>query len=201
MKNTPIIPTGHKFGLSKSITQLGLVLLLFLPVQTCNASVFDDILDYFKPLWTTNEVAVVEQIDVSPALAFKLIDINGNIHTQNDSNGKYLIINFWATWCTPCLKEIPAFVEFYANNSDSVEILGLNYEPVNIEAINAFSERFNIDYPIILYGGSNEAEYAKFGNLMGMPTTLIYSPDGELLHTFIGEIGIKELAKFIPTDV
>jgi len=201
MKNTPIIPTGHKFGLSKRITQLSLVLLLFLPVQACNASVFDDILDYFRPLWTTNEVAVVEQIDVSPTLAFKLIDINGNIHTQKDSNGKYLIINFWATWCTPCLKEIPDFVEFYANNSDSVEILGLNYEPVNIEAINAFSERFNIDYPIILYGGGNEAEYAKFGNLVGMPTTLIYSPDGELLHTFIGKIGIKELEKFIPTDV
>jgi len=201
MKNTPIIPTGHKFGLSKRITQLSLVLLLFLPVQACNASVFDDILDYFRPLWTTNEVAVVEKIDVSPALAFKLIDINGNIHTQKDSNGKYLIINFWATWCTPCLKEIPDFVEFYANNSDSVEILGLNYEPVNIEAINAFSERFNIDYPIILYGGGNEAEYAKFGNLVGMPTTLIYSPDGELLHTFIGKIGIKELEKFIPTDV
>jgi thiol-disulfide isomerase/thioredoxin len=110
-----------------------------------------------------------------------------------------LVVNFWATWCSPCLKEIPAFVEFYKENSEHVEILGLDFEPVNIELINEFVERFSINYPLILYTHINDSEYTKFGEIVGMPTTLIYSPDGELLQTFMGEITIEDLKKYIPS--
>ena len=108
-----------------------------------------------------------------------------------------MVINFWASWCTPCLKEIPAFVEFYKENSDYVEILGLDFEPVNIEVINEFVERFSINYPIILYSHINDTEFNKFGEIVGMPTTIIYSPEGELLQTFMGEITIEDLKKYI----
>ena len=197
MKKNLIIPVR----LSKKIAQLSFVLALLLPFQTCNASVLDDILEWLNPLWTGNEIEVVESIDTPTELTFELVDMKGKIYTQNDTRGKYLIVNFWATWCPPCLKEIPAFVEFYNKYSDTVEILGLNYEGMNIEAVNSFKERFGVTYPIILYAGSNEAEYSKFGELVGMPTTLVYNPNGELLHTFIGEIGIQELAQFIPLEV
>ncbi|HIL21610.1 MAG TPA: TlpA family protein disulfide reductase [Candidatus Thioglobus sp.] len=178
-----------------------IILPLILLFQTCNASVFDDILDWLRPLlWTANETETAKPIEVPAELTFELVDMNGNVHTQNSARGKYLIINFWATWCPPCLKEIPAFVEFYNNHSDTVEILGLNYEGMDFESVNDFKERFSVNYPIILYAGNNEAEYSKFGDLVGMPTTLVYKPNGELLHTFIGEIGIEELAQFIPTN-
>ena len=78
----------------------------------------------------------------TPELTFKLTDTKGNIFTEKNTRGKYLVVNFWATWCSPCLKEIPAFVEFYKENSEHVEILGLDFEPVNIELINEFVERF-----------------------------------------------------------
>lgn len=197
MKKTLIIPTR----LNKKIVQLGLAIVLLLPLQACNASVLDDIVEWLSPLWTTNEIEVAEPIDVPAELTFELVDMHGNIYTQNNTREKYLIINFWATWCPPCLKEIPAFVEFYSRHSDAVEILGLNYEGINFEAVNAFKERFGVNYPIILYAGNNETEYSKFGDLVGMPTTLVYSPRGELLHTFIGEIGIEELAQFIPLEI
>jgi len=200
MKKSLIIPIGHKFRLSKKIAQLSFVLPLILLFQTCNASVFDDFLDWLGPLWTTNEVEVIEPVGTPAKLAFELVDMNGTVYTQSDTAGKYLIINFWATWCPPCLKEIPAFVEFYNNYSEKVEILGLNYEGMDFEAVNTFKERFNVNYPIILYAGNNEVEYSKFGDLVGMPTTLIYNPKGELLHTFIGEIGIEELMQFIPLE-
>jgi thiol-disulfide isomerase/thioredoxin len=175
-----------------------IILALLLPFQTCNASIFDDLLDWLSPLWTTSEIEVMEPINTQTELTFELVDMVGNVHTQNSARDKYLIVNFWATWCPPCLKEIPAFVEFYNNHSDAVEILGLNYEGVDFEAVNDFKERFSVNYPIILYAGSNEVEFSKFGDLVGMPTTLIYNPNGKLLHTFIGEIGIEELAQFIP---
>ncbi len=133
-----------------------------------------------------------------PELTFKLTDTKGNIFTEKNTRGKYLVVNFWATWCSPCLKEIPAFVEFYEENSEHVEILGLDFEPVNIQLINEFVERFSINYPLILYTHINDSEYTKFGEIVGMPTTLIYSPDGELLQTFMGEITIEDLKKYIP---
>ena len=167
-----------------------IILLLITPFHTSQALSFGEVIDSVKQLMPWHES--------TPELAFKLTDTKGNIFTEKNTRGKYLVVNFWATWCSPCLKEIPAFVEFYKENSEHVEILGLDFEPVNIELINEFVERFSINYPLILYTHINDSEYTKFGEIVGMPTTLIYSPDGELLQTFMGEITIEDLKKYIP---
>ena len=167
-----------------------IILLLIAPFHTSQALSFGEVIDSVKQLMPWHES--------TPELTFKLTDTKGNIFTEKNTRGKYLVVNFWATWCSPCLKEIPAFVEFYKENSEHVEILGLDFEPVNIELINEFVERFSINYPLILYTHINDSEYTKFGEIVGMPTTLIYSPDGELLQTFMGEITIEDLKKYIP---
>ena len=167
-----------------------IILLLITPFHTSQALSFGEVIDSVKQLMPWHES--------TPELTFKLTDTKGNIFTEKNTRGKYLVVNFWATWCSPCLKEIPAFVEFYKENSEHVEILGLDFEPVNIELINEFVERFSINYPLILYTHINDSEYTKFGEIVGMPTTLIYSPDGELLQTFMGEITIENLKKYIP---
>ena len=167
-----------------------IILLLITPFHTSQALSFGEVIDSVKQLMPWHES--------TPELTFKLTDTKGNIFTEKNTRGKYLVVNFWATWCSPCLKEIPAFVEFYKENSEYVEILGLDFEPVNIELINEFVERFSINYPLILYTHINDSEYTKFGEIVGMPTTLIYSPDGELLQTFMGEITIEDLKKYIP---
>ena len=167
-----------------------IILLLITTSHTSQALIFGEVIDSVKQLMPWHES--------TPDLTFKLTDTKGNIFTEKNTRGKYLVVNFWATWCSPCLKEIPAFVEFYKENSEHVEILGLDFEPVNIELINEFVERFSINYPLILYTHINDSEYTKFGEIVGMPTTLIYSPDGELLQTFMGEITIEDLKKYIP---
>ncbi len=166
-----------------------IILLLIAPFHTSQALSFGEVLDSVKKLMPWYESV--------PELNFKLRDTKGNIFTEKNTKGKYLVINFWASWCTPCLKEIPAFVEFYKENSGHVEILGLDFEPVNIEVINEFVERFSINYPIILYSHINDTEFNKFGEIVGMPTTIIYSPEGELLQTFMGEITVEDLNKYI----
>ena len=170
-----------------------IILWLITPFHASQALSFNDIVEWAKPLMPWYESV--------PELSFSLTDTKGVIFTEKNTRGKYLVINFWATWCTPCLKEIPAFVKFYEENSDHVEILGLDFEPVDLEIINDYMGRFSINYPIVLYNEDNDSEYSNFGEIIGMPTTQIYSPEGELLHTFMGEITIDDLSKFIvPTS-
>ena len=170
-----------------------IILWLITPFHASQALSFNDIVDWAKPLMPWYESV--------PELSFSLTDTKGVIFTEKNTRGKYLVINFWATWCTPCLKEIPAFVKFYEENSDHVEILGLDFEPVDLEIINDYVGRFSINYPIVLYNEDNDSEYSNFGEIIGMPTTQIYSPEGQLLHTFMGEITIDDLSKFIvPTS-
>ena len=169
--------------------KLLIILLLISPIHTSQALSLTGIVDWVKPLMPWYE----QQAEFT----FELTDTKGDVFTEKNTRGKYLVVNFWATWCAPCLKEIPAFVKFYNKNSDHVEILGLDYEPVNLAVINEFIERFNINYPLVLYNNNNDSEYSKFGEIFGMPTTLIYSPEGELLQTFMGEITIEDLDKYI----
>ena len=166
-----------------------IILLLISPIHTSQALSLTDIVNWAKPLMPWYET--------QPELSFELTDTKGNIFTEKNTRGKYLVVNFWATWCTPCLKEIPAFVKFYEKNSNFVEILGLDFEPVDLEVIYDYVERFSINYPIVLYNEDNDSEYLNFGEIVGMPTTQIYSPEGELLHTFMGEITIDDLNEFI----
>ena len=170
-----------------------IILWLITPFHASQALSFNDIVEWAKPLMPWYESV--------PELSFSLTDTKGVIFTEKNTRGKYLVINFWATWCTPCLKEIPAFVKFYEENSDHVEILGLDFEPVDLEIINDYMGRFSINYPIVLYNEDNDSEYSNFGEIVGMPTTQIYSPEGKLLHTFMGEITIDDLNEFIvPTS-
>ena len=170
-----------------------IILWLITPFHASQALSFNDITNWVKPLMPWYESI--------PELSFSLTDTKGKIFNEKNTRGKYLVINFWATWCTPCLKEIPAFVKFYDKNSDHVEILGLDFEPVDLEVINDYVERFSINYPIVLYNKDNDSEYLNFGEIVGMPTTQIYSPEGKLLHTFMGEITIDDLNEFIvPTS-
>ena len=166
-----------------------IILLLIAPFHTSQALSFSEMIDSVKQFMPWYEAV--------PEVTFTLTDTEGSVFTEKNTRGKYLVVNFWATWCAPCLKEIPAFVEFYNKNSNHVEILGLDYEPVNLPVINEFVERFSINYPIILYTDTNDSEYSKFGEIVGMPTTLIYSPDGELIRTFMGEVTIEDLDKYI----
>jgi thiol-disulfide isomerase/thioredoxin len=124
---------------------------------------------------------------------FSLIDTQGNTHTDESTKGKYLVINFWATWCPPCLKEIPAFVEFYEKNKDTVLILGLDYEQANKEAIQDFTDAFMVNYPIILFDDKNGPQFSDFGEVLGMPTTYIYNPEGKLVDFNMGEMDIESL--------
>lgn len=166
-----------------------IILSLFLPLTTSYAVTIDELIERANTLWKAENSMTVPD--------FSLTDTEGNQHTDESTKGKYLIVNFWASWCPPCLKEIPAFVEFYEKNQDKVLILGLDYEQTDQQAIADFTDQFMVNYPIILFDKENGPQFSEFGDILGMPTTYIYDPKGNLIDSHMGEMNIADLEKII----
>ena len=164
-----------------------IILALFASFNSAHSKNFNDIVSAAKE-------AQLKQITTPK---FSLIDTQGNTHTNQSTQGKYLVVNFWATWCPPCLKEIPAFVEFYENNQDKVLILGLDYEQADPKAIADFTDTFMVSYPIVLFDAHNGPQFSNFGEVIGMPTTYVYNPAGVLVDFKMGEMEIEDLKKAI----
>ncbi len=171
------------------IKKIFTALILIAPLGFVQAITVNEIVDSAKKAWSSEKEIKVPD--------FSLTDIEGNIHTDESTKGKYLVVNFWATWCPPCLKEIPAFVEFYENNKDKVLILGLDYEQADKKSIIEFTDTFMVSYPIILFDKNNGKQFAGFGDVFGMPTTYVYNPEGKLVDFRMGEMDIEALEEAI----
>lgn len=138
-------------------------------------------------------IHVMALADVKPD--FKVVDTSGKIWTAKNTTGKFLIINFWATWCPPCVKEIPEFVDFYDKHKDKVEILGFDYEDKSKKKVLTFADGFMVNYPIVL-PKNQKKEFEKF-SINFLPTSYIYNTQGTLIHIQKGKINSKQLEKIM----
>ncbi|NYT52389.1 MAG: TlpA family protein disulfide reductase [Candidatus Vesicomyosocius endoextente] len=189
MTKNSIIPINYIFQLSNKIIKFSFIYLLFVTFNIAQAININNIVRSTNDIWREEKKIKVPN--------FSLTDLDDNIYTNISTQGKYLVINFWATWCPPCLKEIPTFVKFYEKNKDRILILGLNYEQDDKIAIMEFTDTFMVNYPIILFDDKNRTQFKEFGEIVGMPTTYIYGPNGNLVDYQIGEMNIKDLEKAI----
>jgi thiol-disulfide isomerase/thioredoxin len=113
-----------------------------------------------------------------------------------DYRGRWLLVNFWATWCPPCIREMPILESFYKAN------VGKNWQLVGIaadqaEAVNAFLTRQPVSYPVALAGFGGIELSRQLGNLAGgLPFTVVFTPDGKVAHRHIGEVKADVLASW-----
>lgn len=132
---------------------------------------------------------------IRPDLEFKGLD--GQVHKLSEWDGKLLLLNFWATWCTPCLKEIPLLVQAQQDHgARGFQIVGLALDKV--ELVKPYAERLKINYPLMV--GDEDIIYAMdaLGDELGaFPFSVLIAPDGRVLERISGDISREELQAWL----
>jgi thiol-disulfide isomerase/thioredoxin len=125
------------------------------------------------------------------ASAFTLNDVDGKQHNSNDWQGKTVVLNFWATWCPPCRREIPLLIAFVEQQPD-FQVVGIAID--DPEAVKEFSDEIGINY-INLVGQADAIKVGmEHGNASGaLPYTVVISPEGKIIHRVIGELDEETL--------
>ena len=133
---------------------------------------------------------------------FTLPDINGKSHSLSDYRGQWVIVNFWATWCGPCIEEIPELIEV-SKLTDPVTpvVIGIDFEEIDTESLLEFINALKMDYLVLRIG---ERPLVPFEPLKGMPTTFIVSPEGKIVFRKIAavtkEILVEQLKALIKSE-
>jgi thiol-disulfide isomerase/thioredoxin len=138
------------------------------------------------PPQPNTESVAAASIDTN--IDFALPDLDGTVRQLSDWNGKGRLVNFWATWCAPCRREIPLLKKTQEEHgSDGIQVIGIAVDFP--EQVVAYAEEAQFNYPILV--GQEDAMAAAEASgidFIGMPFTMVIAPDGELIKTHIGEI-------------
>lgn len=115
-----------------------------------------------------------------PAIPFALPDIDGNIHTMDDYRGKFVLLDFWAGWCQPCLEEFPHMKDIYDNYSrDELEIIGISNEADSLVWVQDL-QRLDLPWPQLYGGDGFQEETFKAYKGGGIPFYILVDPDGNI---------------------
>ena len=124
------------------------------------------------------------QMTTKKAPDFTLKNIDGRNYSLSSANGKVIILDFWATWCPPCRKEIPHFVELASKyKRQGLEIIGISLDREGVGVVKSFAENNGINYPILM---GNEQVVAKYGGIRGIPTTFVIDRKGQIVEKAVG---------------
>ncbi|CAB1370656.1 TlpA family protein disulfide reductase [Denitratisoma oestradiolicum] len=128
-------------------------------------------------------------------LAAPLQDLAGQNRTLAEWRGKILVINLWATWCTPCKDEMPAFSRIHQQLSDNgVQFIGVALD--SAEAVRAFSVQYPVSYPLLLGESELGALSTQLGNrVQGLPFTLVLDRQGRAVASRLGRWPEEHLRK------
>ncbi len=126
---------------------------------------------------------------------FALPNFEGETVRLSDFRGQGVVVNYWASWCLPCLAEMPRFEEVYQRHRDKVAFLGVNLADDRSSAL-AVVAKTGITYPLAI--DADGVTFNAFGGYT-MPTTVFISPDGEVLELFGGGLTAEELEARIET--
>ncbi|MBZ0223208.1 MAG: TlpA family protein disulfide reductase [Dokdonella sp.] len=126
--------------------------------------------------------------------SLKVTTLDGQSFELAAHKGQWVIVNIWATWCTPCIKEMPELSAFVSSRKD-VAAIGLAWEDTEREEVLAFARKHPVSYPLA------QIDYdhlpPNFETPRGLPTTYLIAPDGRVAKKFVGPITADDLSKAI----
>lgn len=128
---------------------------------------------------------------------FVLTDTANKNHTLSQYKGKWVIVNYWATWCPPCLEEVPDLVALYdSRKNKDVMVLGVVFEYESVTEVHEYVADMLMSYPIVL--GDDEV-IKQIGKADVLPTTFVYNPAGALVKVKRGLITKQYLEDLMKT--
>src|SRR5574343_631825 len=141
-------------------------------------------------------VAQAPDADLAPFWATPWVDPQGNALNVQQFQGKPLLINFWATWCPPCIEELPLLDAFYKENkSNGWQVLGIAVDKPS--PVQAFLARQPLSFPVVMAGMDGVALSKSLGNTAGgLPFSVLLGPDGQLRERKIGKLSPADLAQW-----
>lgn len=102
----------------------------------------------------------------------------------SELEGEYVIVNYFAEWCAPCLRELPELNEFYHEHGDKAQLFGVSFDGLNNEQLAALQEEYAIEFPLIL---NEPLAQLPFPTPQMLPATYVVTPDGQVKGPLLGE--------------
>ena len=127
---------------------------------------------------------------------FTLPDMDGRPHNLSDYRGKWVLVNYWATWCPPCLEELPELEVFHSGAEGKAVVLGVNMEEIDKPELRAFLEQQFLSFPILVASGSPSRDQL-IGPVDAMPTSYLVTPQGEVVARQVGQVTAEAIRGFI----
>ncbi|MDP2111594.1 MAG: TlpA disulfide reductase family protein [Thiobacillus sp.] len=147
----------------------------------------------FYPMWLAGLLLALASSWVQAA-DFKVTDTNGKTHTLSGYKGKWVLVNYWATWCPPCLEEIPDLIALHGNKKNNLVVIGVAMDYRNAKQVTDFADGLLVDYPIVL---GTPRVVRQIGPVQGLPTTYLYNPEGKMVAQQVGLITRAAVENYI----
>lgn len=126
--------------------------------------------------------------------SLKIATVDGQQFDLAARRGRWVVVNFWATWCKPCLKEMPELSALDAMR-EHIEVVGLAYEDITPDDMKVFLKLHPVVYPIAVVDTFNPP--ADFATPRGLPMTYLIGPDGRVADKFLGPVTAKDIENAI----
>ena len=140
-------------------------------------------------------VDAVRTTNGAPDLRIPLLDGSG--YDLADHRGKWVVVNFWATWCAPCREEMPELSALDAMH-EHIEVIGLAYEDIEPKALREFLAEHPVVYPIAIVDTYDPP--ADFETPRGLPMTYLIAPDGTVARQVVGPVSAREIEEAIAAN-
>lgn len=122
------------------------------------------------------------------------LSASGKNISFDELRGRWVYINYWASWCEMCIKEIPELNDFAKNYQDRAVLIGVNYDFPNIYKLKKLIKKFKIDYISLV---ENPKKFLNIKDLEGVPMTFVINPQGKLAAILKGPQTQRSLSKFL----
>lgn len=149
----------------------------------------------FYPMWLLG-LLLAFFIGIADASDFSVTDTTGKKHSLSGYKGKWVLVNYWATWCPPCLDEIPDLIALHDDKKNNLVVIGIAVDYRSAKQVTDFADSMFVSYPIVL---GTPKVISQIAPVQGLPTTYLYNPEGKMVGQQVGAITRKAIENFIAT--